>query len=221
MMPSKKYLCEMQQVIVLIRLLEEGDNESKYIKWQLNLSQDICESKEFSCLNDTILKSARGQDTTIDYSSFGDPNEKTNTPSREKRTLSIENLEIKTDLKTKDISAINEPSNATESNERETKEISWSENTLRTSIDDMQICKPNQVDSEDFSSLQTVMHVIFQDNIHLFKKTQASKIISILIKSSKLAKFLEANEAQIRGWRIWEWAYKGEIMDHLNTKTHK
>lgn len=54
----------------------------------------------------------------------------------------------------------------------------------------------------DEANIQIVMHTIFMDNRHLFKKALTNKIIKIEIGSKKLAENLENNEAQIRGCRI-------------------
>ena len=219
-MPNKKYLGEMQPIIILIRLLKEGESESKYIKCQLNLSQDIWDVKDPLNANEMPLKTARAQDLPIDFSSFKDPNDKWNTPSREKRTVSGESLELKSDWKTKDI-LLKEISPSKENSETKTKETAFSDESISKNKTELQISFENEESSEEFKNLKTVMHVIFQDSLHLFRKTQSSKIISILIKSQELATFLESNESEIRGCRIWEWAYKSEVLDHINMKSHK
>ena len=219
-MPNKKYLGEMQPIIILIRLLKEGESESKYIKCQLNLSQDICDIKDPLNANEMPLKTARAQDLPIDLSSFKDPNDKWNTPSREKRTVSGESLELKSDRKTKDI-LLKELSPSRENSEAKTKETAFSDESISKTKTELQMSFENEESSEEFKNLKNVMHVIFQDSLHLFRKTQSSKFISILIKSQELATFLESNESKIRGCRIWECAYKSEVLDHINMKSHK
>lgn len=200
-MPSKKYLGEMQPIVILIRLLKEGESESKYIHCQLNLSQDLCEVKEQAISNEVPLKSARVQDLPIDLTAFKDPNDKGNTPSREKRTVSVESLELKSEHKTKDIS-LKEPTSSTQNSETKTKETTSSEESVPKIKEELRTNLESEDSSAEFSNLKTVMHLIFKDSLHLFRKTQSSKIISILIKSPEVAQYLEASEAQIRGCRI-------------------
>ena len=147
------------------------------------------------------LKTARAQDLPIDLSSFKDPNDKWNTPSREKRTVSGESLELKSDRKTKDI-LLKELSPSKENSEAKTKETTFSDESISKTKTELQMSFENEQSSEEFKNLKTVMHVIFQDSLHLFRKTQSSKIISILIKSQELATFLKSNESEIRGYRI-------------------
>ena len=147
------------------------------------------------------LKTARAQDLPIDLSLFKDPNDKWNTPSREKRTVSGESLELKSDRKTKDI-LLKELSPSKENSEAKTKETTFSDESISKTKTELQMSFENEQSSEEFKNLKTVMHVIFQDSLHLFRKTQSSKIISILIKSQELATFLKSNESEIRGYRI-------------------
>ena len=54
----------------------------------------------------------------------------------------------------------------------------------------------------DETSILVIMQSIFDKDKHLFRKTQANKIIKLDIQSKKLAEFLENNSIKLRGCRI-------------------
>ena len=220
LMPSKKYLSEMQPISVLINLTKQSDNDDRYIKCQVTLSRDIWEPKENSNSNDN-LKSSKELDIWIDFSAFKDLNDKTNTPSREKRTYSIESLDMKADTKTKDTPISKDLSSSKDWLDLKTKWGSTIDSSARKSLEVNQFELSSKEENDEGPNLQTIMHSIFEDSIHLFKQTQTTKIVSISITSSKLAEFLESNSSQIKGWRIWEQTYSCCALDHLNSKTHK
>ena len=170
---------------------------------------------------DSNLKSSKELENGIDFSAFKESNDKNNTPLREKRALSIESLDIKPDSKTKDTPTSKDQSNSKEWFEIKNKGCSTVDSSARKSLEVNQFETSSKEEIDESASLQTVMHTVFEDNIHLFKKTQTTKIVSVSISSSKLAEFLETNSSQISGWRICEWNYNCGVLEHFNTKSHK
>lgn len=211
----------MQPITVLIQLKNQGDSDDHYIKCQVTLSQDISETKEPAASIDSSLKSSKELESGIDFSSFKDSNDKINTPSRDKRTYSIESWDIKNDSKTKDTPTSKELSSSKECLDIKDKGCSTVDSSARKSLEVNQFETSSKEELDESASLQTVMHTIFQDSIHLFRKTQTTRIVSVSISSSKLGEFLESNSSQISGWRICEWTYNWGVLEHSNTKSHK
>ena len=66
----------------------------------------------------------------------------------------------------------------------------------------------NQLDTslkeeiEDYADIEVIMYILFEESRHLFKKSQADKVIKINIADLKLAEFLETSKTEIRGCRI-------------------
>ena len=134
--------------------------------------------------------------------------------------MSIESNDYKADCKTKDTSTAKETISSNEIIESKSKVNPLLESPLRRS-EEMLDSSFKEEAIWDEGNIQIVMHTIFMDNRHLFKKALPNKIIKIEIASKKLAEHLENHEAQIRGCRICESTFEGSFNEHIETKSHK
>jgi hypothetical protein len=134
--------------------------------------------------------------------------------------MSIDSSDNKVDGKTKDALTAKEMISQSDLIENKTKLNSTIESPLRRSTEVLDSSFKEET-IYDESDIQIIMHTIFMDNRHLFKKALPNKIIKIDIASKRLADVLENNETQIRGCRICEFTYEGSVNDHYDTKSHK
>ena len=221
--PSKIYLAEMQPIKVLVKLTQDGI-EIGYAKSQITLSRDVINNIKGS---ENLSKSLKMANTSENQVSK-DAQKSSNTPNRCPRGLVAEPTESKADRE--EVKTVTKSESVKESavskDGYETPRSSTSKNNNTQLESPLQLKgTENQLDTslkEDIDDLniEVIMHILFEESRHLFKKTQANKVIRINIADSKLTEFLENNTAEIRGCRICECTYQGVLLDHFSTKSH-
>ena len=132
-----------------------------------------------------------------DFSSTKEAVSKITTPVRNKRNLSIDSNECKTEGRAKD-SEVSKESITQKDGETKPNTQSLVESPLRKSHEVLDCAFKEEV-KPDETSLQIVMHKIYEQDRHLFRKTQANKIIKLDINSQNLVDFLESKPANMRG----------------------
>ncbi|CAI2369130.1 unnamed protein product [Moneuplotes crassus] len=215
LVPSKKYLAEMKPIIILLKYLDK-EGKSLFVSAQVTLSHDIGAMKEEVKTPSTKSKMSKILENCSDFGSTKNAIGKAATPIRKERTISADS----TDCHTKDASEVKEPLNSKENIDTKNTTQIKPKSSLRKSHEIVNI--PSQEERKEHEiNFERIMSIIFEEDRHLFRKTQANKIIKIDLPDFNLADFLENNSIQLRGCRICECTYEGPPSTHFASKTHK
>lgn len=224
-MPSKKYLAEMTPIKILIEL-NQDDRNLRHIRSQVTLTKDdIKNIKELENLSKSFKMAISSENQVTK-----EPQKSTNTPVRDKRGGITTQPEPKQEKEeNKDAKKADPNSNVPKNKDGFNTPRSNNSKNCGNGIESPMQMKDgeNQLDIslkediEDESNIELIMHILFEESRHLFKKTISDRVIKINIADNRLAEYLENNQAEIRGCRICECTYKGSLMDHFSTKSHK